>query len=73
MTEQAAVVIWLGLAAWLGFGMVVGLAVITFGMSRLTHTATPVRVRLLLLPGLAALWPVVLLRIAGVRAPEDRG
>jgi phosphoglycerol transferase MdoB-like AlkP superfamily enzyme len=67
-----AVAIWLGLAGWMGFGLVIGLGVILFGLKRLTAAEVPVRVRLLILPGLAALWPVVLLRLAGARAPEDR-
>lgn len=61
---------WLGPAAYLGFGLVIGLCVEAFGLKRLT--AAEAEVRLLILPGLAALWPVVLLRLAGVRPPEDR-
>lgn len=72
MTEAMAVAIWLGLAGWMGFGLVIGLGVILFGLKRLTAAEVPVRVRLLILPGLAALWPVVLLRLAAARAPEDR-
>jgi hypothetical protein len=72
MTEAMAVAIWQGLAGWMGFGLVIGLGVLLFGLKRLTAAEVPVRVRLLILPGLAALWPVVLLRLAGVRAPEDR-
>lgn len=61
---------WLGPGAYLGFGLVIGLCVAAFGLKRLT--APEAEVRLLILPGLAALWPVVLLRLAGVRPPEDR-
>lgn len=72
MSVALAEAVWLGLGAYLGFGLVIGLCVAAFGLTRLTAAAVPVRVRLLILPGLAALWPVVLLRLAGVRAPEDR-
>ncbi len=72
MTEAIAVAIWQGLTGWMGFGLVIGLGTVLFGLKRLTAAEVPVRVRLLILPGLAALWPVVLLRLAGVRAPEDR-
>ena len=72
MTEAVATGIWLGLGVYLTLGLVTGLGVILFGLKRLTPAHMPLRVRLLILPGLAALWPVVLLRLAGVRAPEDR-
>jgi hypothetical protein len=74
MSAAVAEAVWLGLAGWLGFGLVIGLGVILFGLKRLTPAAAHMKlsVRLLILPGLAALWPVVLLRLAGVRAPEDR-
>jgi hypothetical protein len=72
MTEAMAVAIWLTLTGWMGLGLVIGLGVILFGLGRLTAADVPVRVRLLILPGLAALWPVVLARLAGLGAPEDR-
>jgi hypothetical protein len=74
MTEAVATGIWVGLGVYLTLGLVIGLGVTPFGLKRLTPAAAhmPLRVRLLILPGLAALWPVVLLRLAGVRAPEDR-
>lgn len=72
MSVDVAKAIWLGLAGWMGVGLVIGLGVILFGLKRLTAADVPVRVRLLILPGLAALWPVIVLRLFGVRAPEDR-
>ncbi|MEQ9506967.1 MAG: hypothetical protein RLO80_11915 [Hyphomonas sp.] len=74
MSEAMAEAIWMGLAGYLGFGLVAGLCVALFGMKRLAPGAGPVplRVRLLILPGLAALWPVIALRLAGVKPPEDR-
>lgn len=72
MSVAAAEAIWLGLALYFAGGLVVGAGVVLFGLKRLTSADVPVPVRLLILPGLAALWPVVLARLAGLRAPEDR-
>ncbi len=74
MTESAAELIWLALAAYLGGGLVLALVVLVFGLKRLEPNAAnmPLRVRALILPGLAALWPLVLVRLVGLRAKEDR-
>ncbi len=74
MNADMAAMIWLGLGVYLGLGLLIGLGVAAFGLTRLTPGAAhmPWRVRLLILPGLTALWPVVLLRLAGVRPKEDR-
>jgi hypothetical protein len=72
MSAGVAEAIWLGLALYVGIGLVAGLGTLMFGLGRLTAADVPVRVRLLILPGLAALWPVVLARLAGLGAPEDR-
>ena len=58
---------------WLGFHLA-GLGVILFGLKRLEPgaQAMPLRVRMVILPGLAALWPVIVVRLAGVTPPEDR-
>lgn len=72
MTQAMAEAVWLGLAGYLGLGLVAGLGAAVFGMKRLAPGDVPWRVRLVILPGLAALWPLVLLRLAGVKAAEDR-
>jgi hypothetical protein len=72
MSAGVAEAIWLGLALYVGIGLVAGLGTVMFGLGRLTAADVPVRVRLLILPGLAALWPFVLARLAGLGAPEDR-
>jgi hypothetical protein len=72
MSVAWAEAIWLGLGAYLGFGLALGVLTILFGMRRLTPVEVPVRVRLMLLPGMAALWPVILWRLIGVRPKEDR-
>lgn len=72
MSDGVAGAVWIALAGYLGIGGVAGLGVILFGMRRLTAVEVPARVRLLILPGLAALWPIILLRLAGLRPKEDR-
>ncbi|MFN3465611.1 MAG: hypothetical protein ACK4X1_16215 [Terricaulis sp.] len=74
MTESAAELIWLALAAYLGFGLILAVIVLVFGLRRLEPNAAnmPPRVRTLILPGLAVLWPLVLVRLVGLRAKEDR-
>lgn len=73
MSSVWAEVVWLGLGAYLGFGLALGLLTVLFGMRRLTSVEVPVRVRVMLLPGMAAVWPVILIRLIGVRPKEDRG
>lgn len=74
MTEPAAELIWLFLAAYLGGGLILALIVLMFGLKRVEpHAANmPLRVRALILPGLAALWPLILVRLLGLRAKEDQ-
>lgn len=74
MSEQLAEIVWLGLAAYFGSGLIVALATLVFGLRRLDAAAAamPLRVRLIIAPGLAGIWPVVLVRLLGVRATEDR-
>lgn len=73
MSSVWAEVVWLGLGAYLGLGLALGLLTVLFGMRRLTPVEVPVRVRVMLLPGMAAVWPVILIRLIGVRPKEDRG
>jgi hypothetical protein len=51
-------------AVYAGIGLVLGLAFIAFGVTRVLPRQPPVSAgaRLLLLPGVAALWPYVLVR-----------
>ena len=74
MTEQLAEGIWLSLGAYFAVGLCVAVPTLLFGLRRLDAGAAkmPLRVRLLITPGLIALWPLVLLRIFGLRAKEDR-
>lgn len=74
MTEQLAEIIWLSLSAYLGVGICVAVPTLLFALRRLEASAAnmPLRVRLLIAPGLIALWPLVLVRLSGLRAKEDR-
>lgn len=74
MTEQIAAIIWVALGGYLGVGLCVAIATLAFGLPRLEPGAAgmPLRVRLLIAPGLAALWPLVLARVSGLKAKEDR-
>jgi hypothetical protein len=73
MAEQTAEIVWLSLAVYFGVGFCVALPTLLFGLRRLETSAAamPLRVRLLMAPGLAALWPLVIARTFGVRAKED--
>lgn len=75
MSERAAEVIWAGVGAYAGLGAVVALLLLFFGgLRRIDATAAvaPLRVKVLIAPGLVALWPLMLLRLAGVRPGEDK-
>lgn len=74
VSEETAQQIWLAVGAYLCCGLFVGLFVVPFGLKRIdpAMAPTPTRVRLLILPGLVALWPLVVLRLVGVRAKEDQ-
>jgi len=74
MTERAAELIWFSLGAYLSVGLIIALTTLAFGLKRIEPGAAdmPLRVRFLITPGLAALWPFILVRLAGQRAKEDR-
>jgi hypothetical protein len=74
MTEGAAALIWSAVGVYALVGAIVAAWCIAFGLKRLEPGAAgmPLRVRLLIAPGLTALWPLILARLAGVRAVEDR-
>lgn len=74
MSHQAAMLVWTILGAYGAAGLCVAAPMITFGLERIDPAAggMPVRVRLLILPGLVALWPLMLFRLAGRRPAEDR-
>ena len=75
MTEQAASTVWLLLSAYMIVGFLGALAIFGVGLQRLglDAAAVPLRVKVLITPGLTLLWPLVLVRLFGQRAKEDRG
>jgi hypothetical protein len=75
MSEGAAEWFWTGVAAYLGVGAIVTAAAWAGGIARIDRIAAtaPWRVKAILSPGMAALWPILLLRMTGVRPREDRG
>ncbi len=62
MDEPAALLILQAAGAYLGTGLAFGLAFIFLGIGKIDPVAKamPLRVRLVLLPGTAALWPLML-------------
>ncbi len=61
------------LGVYLALGVIVGIPFVARGVDRVdpSMAASPRRVRALILPGVAALWPVMLTKWA--RAPKDGG
>lgn len=74
MAERGAEIVWLLLGGYLAVGLMIAVATLLFGLRRLDPGAAtmPPAVRLLVAPGLTALWPLVLARLLGLRAREDR-
>lgn len=74
MSERAAELIWLALAGYASVGAVVTLILLAGALRRIdiAAAAAPIRVKLLITPGLIALWPLLLVRLAGVKPCEDR-
>jgi hypothetical protein len=51
-----------GLVLYVAVGLVIGLAFVLFGVTRVQPATVTVGARILLLPGATALWPFVLRR-----------
>jgi hypothetical protein len=66
VTEPIVTLLLAALGLYLGAGALFGLAFVGFGVGRIDPAArgAPWRVRLVLLPGAAALWPVLAARWA---------
>ncbi|MEO1038113.1 MAG: hypothetical protein AAFX09_01100 [Pseudomonadota bacterium] len=64
MSTELASAIWAGAGVYALIGFVVGLVMITVLLKRVSKgaaTAAPLQFRLLILPGLIGLWPLVLI------------
>ncbi|MDX2238120.1 MAG: hypothetical protein NW203_11200 [Hyphomonadaceae bacterium] len=74
MSEAAARAIWAGVGVYAALGLIVAAALLTVGLKRIDVQAAraPWRVKLLIAPGAVALWPLLALRMAGVKPREDR-
>jgi hypothetical protein len=61
------------MGCYLGLGILFALAFVTRGAPRLDPAARgmPISVRLLLIPGAAALWPLMLWKWAARRSPPE--
>jgi hypothetical protein len=57
-------IVLIGLAFYAAAGVAIGIAFVTFGVTRVLPEPTPATIgaRILLFPGAAALWPYVLIR-----------
>ena len=73
MSEGAAELFVLGLGAYAAIGAVVGLIYVLGGAGRIDPAAKgkglPFRVRLLILPGLIGLWPIMLPKLITQKEP----
>ena len=54
--------LWIGLALDAGAGVVIALAFVIFGVTRVQPMPVTIGARILIAPGAAALWPYVLMR-----------
>ena len=67
MSEGAAELVVLGLGIYAAIGVLVGLIYVFGGAGRIDPAAKgkglPIRVRLMILPGIAGLWPVMLTKL----------
>ncbi len=73
MSESAAEVLVLGLGIYALIGVLVGLIYVFGGAGRIDPAAKgkglPLRVRLMILPGIVGLWPVMLNKLLSQREP----
>lgn len=74
MPETLAIFIWAAIGIYALFGAIVALWLAVAGLGRFDQNAAaaPAPIKLLWLPGMIALWPLVLRRAFGATPPEDR-
>lgn len=74
MSEQLATWIWMGAAGYALLGLLAAAVLLLGGLRAIDAAAadSPLHFKLLILPGLVALWPLMARRLAGWRPPEDR-
>ena len=76
MTMELASMIWIAIGAYLAIGLIIGVFFAFFGVGRIDFAAQGASFffRLIILPGVALLWPAIILRILSFRkinAPID--
>lgn len=73
MSKAAAETLVLALGVYLALGLIVGLIFVFGGAGRIDPAAKgkglPFRVRLMILPGLIGLWPLMLIKLFAQKAP----
>ncbi len=73
MSEGAAELLVLGLGVYAAIGLLIGLVFAFGGAGRIDPAAKgkglPLRVRLMILPGVAGLWPVMLTKLLTQKEP----
>lgn len=64
MSIETANLVLMSIGIYIGIGVLFGLAFISFGAGKIDPAAKtmPLRARLLILPGVAALWPLMLVK-----------
>lgn len=67
MSEATAEILVLGLGLYAAIGLLIGLVFVFGGAGRIDPAARgkglPVRVRMMILPGVAGLWPLMLVKL----------
>jgi hypothetical protein len=73
LLEQIAIAFWFAVGAYALLGILVALCMMLGGLKRIDTNAAraPLQAKLLITPGMIALWPLVLRRWLGAKAPED--
>lgn len=73
MSDAAAEILVLAIGLYFAIGFLVGLIYMFGGAGRIDPAAKgkglPVRVRLLILPGIIGLWPLMLIKLFAQKAP----
>ena len=71
MSEATVITGLVGLGFYLAIGLVIGLVCVFGAIGRIDPAAKtmPYRARFLVLPGLAALWPLILVRVINGKGP----
>lgn len=71
MTEAHVISTLLGLGGYFALGLLIGLVCVLGAIGRIDPAATtmPFRARLLVLPGMIALWPLILVRLINGKGP----